>query len=415
MAFFPHSCLYAITAAVVSVSVMAAPARAVEQLTLNEAVAQALSRNPELQAAERAIDAAWAREIQAKALPNPNLALNIDQVPIPNPGDGSYMVGISQPLLLAGQREARQEVSRLETKLAEFDRDVLRQDLVARIKDTYAQVLFEIARGKQAELDAQGAETLYQAILHRYNAGAVARVEVLQAEVVRNRANRELEAAKNRVILARGPLNVLLGREATSPLAVQDLPAPQGGTLPKLPDLVVVALKTRVELRRAETAIQREVLSRRLAQAGLWTGTEASLLAGAVQGQPGFSVSLTVPIPFYRQQGEIAEAEANRARTEAERDALRNAITQQVDQAYREAHIAATQANSFAKNHLPQAERLARNAQARFEAGEGSRLEVIEARRALSETQTEFQQSVLAYRQALHRLERAVGKELNAG
>jgi len=415
MAYFQSSCLYAITAAVVSVSVLAAPARAIEQLTLNEAVAQALARNPELQAAERAIDAARAREIQANALPNPNLALNIDQVPIPNPGDGSYMVGISQPLLLAGQREARQEVSRLETQLAEFDRDVLRQDLVSRIKDAYAQVLFEIARETQAGLDAQGMETLYQAILERYKAGAVARVEALQAEVERNRANRELEAAKNRVILARGPLNVLLGREATSPLAVQDLPPSQGGTLPKLPALVEEALKTRVELRRAESAIQREVLSRRLAQAGLWTGTEASLLAGAVQGQPGFSVSLTVPIPFYRQQGEIAEAEANRARTEAERDALRNAITQQVDQAYREAQIAATQANSFAKIYLPQAERLARNAQERFEAGEGSRLEVIEARRALREAQTEFQQSLLAYRQALHRLERAVGKELNAG
>ena len=415
MAFFPPSCLFAITTAVVSVSVLAAPARAIEQLTLNEAVAQALARNPELQAAERAIDAARARETQAKALPNPNLALNIDQVPIPNFGDGNYMVGISQPLLLAGQREARQEVSRLETQLAELDRDVLRQDLVSRIKDTYAQVLFEIAREKQAELDAQGAETLYQAILERYKAGAVARVEVLQAEVERNRANRELETARNRVLLARGPLNVLLGRAATSPLAVQDLPAPQGGALPKLPPLVEEALKSRVELRRAESAIQREVLSRRLAQAGLWTGTEASLMAGAVQGQPGISLSLTLPIPFYRQQGEIAEAEANQARTEAERDALRNAITQQVDQAYREAEIAATQANSFTKIHLPQAERLARNAQERFEAGEGSRMEVVEARRALREAQSEFQQALLAYHQALHRLERAVGKELNAG
>lgn len=415
MASFQSSRLFAITATIVSVSIMAAPARAIEQLTLNEAVVLALARNPELQAAERAIDAARAREIQAKSLPNPNLALTIDQAPIPNPGEGSYMVGISQPLLFAGQSEARQDVSRLETQLAEFDRDVLRQNLAARVKDTYAQVLFEIARERQAELDAQGAETLYKAISERYKAGAVARIEVLQADVERNRASRALEAAKSRVLLTRGPLNVLLGRPAISPLAVKELPIPQGGTFPSLQALVEEALQTRVELRRAEAVIQREVLSRRLALAGLWTGTEAALMAGAVQGQPGFSVSLTVPIPFYRQQGEIAEAEANRTRTEAERDALRNVITQEVDQAYREAHIAVSQANSFAKVHLPQAERLVRNAQERFEAGEGSRLEVVEARRALREAQAEFQQALLAYRQALHRLDRAVGRDVNAG
>lgn len=390
------------------------PALAVEQLSLDSAVTRALARNPRLRAAERAIEAARAREIQSGALPNPNLTLSVDQVPVPNPVDGNYMAGISQPLLLAGQREARVAVAQLETQLAELDLDVLRQDLAAQTKDAYAQVLFEIARTKQAEIDAQSAETLHKAMVTRYQAGSVPRVEVLQAEVERNRALRELAAANNRLLLARGPLNVLLGRESTAPLAIRELPAPQENRMPGLPLLVASALESRVELRRAQMAIEREALSRRLAQAGIWTGTEVNGLVGAVQGMPGFSVSLTVPVPFYRQQGEIAEAEANRARAEAERDALRNDITQQVDQAYREASVAAQEAQAFVTSYLPQAQRLVTNAQARFDEGEGTRLEITEARRSLSETQLEFQQALLRYRQALHRLERAVGTPLIA-
>jgi cobalt-zinc-cadmium efflux system outer membrane protein len=395
--------------ALFTTGVATAPAQAVAQISLSDAVSRTLARNPRLQAAERAIEAARARETQAGAAPNPNFTVSVDQVPIPDPRDGNYMVGVSQPLLLGGQREARVEVARLDTQLAELDRDILRQDLTAQTKDAYAQVLFEIARTQQAQVDAQAADVLYKAMVSRYEAGAIPRVEVLQAEVERNRASREFEAAKNRLLLSRGPLNVLLGREATAELAVSDLPTPEGDRIPGLPLMVTTAIERRVELKRAELLIERETLSRRLAQSGVWTGTEVNGLVGAVQGMPGFSASVTLPIPFYRQQGEVAEAEANRARAEAERDALRNEIAQQVDQAYREASVAAKEANAFGTLYLPQAQRLVRNADDRFREGEGTRLEVTEAWRSLRETQLELQQALLRYRQALHRLERAVG------
>jgi outer membrane protein TolC len=175
---------------------------------------------------------------------------------------------------------------------------------------------------------------------------------------------------------------------------------------------VEAAVASRVELRQATAAIEREALQRQLARTAIWTGTELSAATGLVAGQPAFSTSVTFPLPLYRQQGEIAEAEANRARAEAKRQALAQAIALEVHQAFNQAENAAKQVAIFTRTYVPQAQRLLENAQVRFKAGEGSALEVAEARRAVRETKVELFRAVLEHEQALIRLERALGHDL---
>lgn len=401
----------AIATLLIALSLPLAPAWAQDRINMHAAVEQALAANPQVRTADRQIDAARAREVQAGALPNPNLSLEANEIQVGSPTNGSYMAGIHQPLLLGGQKSARVEAARLDVQLAEFNRETVRRELAAQVKGAYIQTLYEMAGEQLAQANAESAATMLKAVQARYKAGEVPQVEVLQAEVENSRAQRDVEVARSRVLQARAQLNVLMGRAAQAPIAVQDLPAPTT-SLPDLTSLVRQALESRVELKQAEASIQRETLQRRVAQTGLWTGTEVSLALGTSDGLPAISGSLAVPIPIYRQQGEVAEAEANRQRAEAERDALRNEITLNVEQAYREAFIAAKQAILFANTYLPQADRLLDNAQRRFQAGEGSGLEVIEARRAVRETRTEYQRALLDYRRAIASLERAIGQDL---
>lgn len=401
----------ALTLFAVAWTVSAGPGLAAESLTLDEAVDTALRVNPQLKAADRQIEAARARETQASALPNPNLTLIVDQVPIPDPIDGNYMAGITQPLLLGGQREARTNLARIEIQIAELDREVLRQVLAAKVKNAYADVLHDLAGISLAQVGYDRAAATLRRVQAQYKAGEVARVEVLRAEVEAGQQIREMGIARNRAQQAKAQLNVLLGRAADTALAVQDLTAPRT-EFPALADVTRDALEKRVELRRAGLSIEREALQRQLAQSGQWTGTEVMGAIGMVGGRPGFSATLTIPMPFYRQQGEIAEAEANKARAEAERDALRNDITLEVEAAYRDGAIATNQVNMFIRSYLPQAQRFVANAEERLKAGEGTGVEVTDARRALIETQTEYQRALLAYRQALTRLERAIGRDV---
>ena len=192
--------------------------------------------------------------------------------------------------------------------------------------------------------------------------------------------------------------------------AEPQLAAPAIGTPPDLAALTKRALAARQELKLAGLAVERESALRRQAQAGVWTGTEVAVQGGLVSGQPGFSSSLAVPVPIYRQQGEVAEAEANRARAEAEREALAREIALELRVAATDWQVARRQAEAFEQTYLPQAQRLVANAQRRFDAGEGSAAEVLEARRAGLEAAIAHQEALLALRQAQARLERAVGE-----
>lgn len=381
-------------------------------LTLREAIEQAIAQNPELKAAESRVQATRARETQASAWPNPNLTLSVDEAPFADPLNGSLMAGVSQPLMLGTQRSALLETAALERAIAELERDALRLERVSEVKQAYARLLFAQESLRHAAQDAEAAGVLLKAMQTRFKAGEIARVEVLRAEVERDKSLRVVSSAEGRLRQEKGRLNVLMGRTAQEAIAIQPLALPDAGNLPALPALVAQSLESRAELQRAELAIRREAAQRRLAQSAMWTGTEVSVAAGLVEGQPGFTTSLTVPIPFYRQQGEIKEAEANRLRAEAERQALRHRITLEVEEAYQEALDATQQIALFRKRYLPQSERLVDNAQRRFQAGEGSGLEVIEALHAQRETRAEYQQALLEYRQAVASLERATGRDL---
>lgn len=390
---------------------VAFPATAAQALTLREAVATGLERHPEVQAARYAVAAAQARETRAAAWPNPNVSLFIDQVPLGSPMNGNYLAGVSQPMMPGGLREAQREVARAERELAELDVTVVSRELATRIKVAYVRYLYEQEEVRLARLNADFTRTVLEAAKARYKAGEFAQVEVLRTEVELGRAQRAVAEAESQLMQARGRLNVLLGHAAQADLAAEALPAPRQQALPGLTTLVAQSFASRAEFRRAELAVQRETRQRQVAQASLWTGTEVAGAIGAVSGQPGFSATLTVPIPLYRQQGEVAEARANELRAQAQRDSLRNEVTLEVEEAYRKATIAAQQANLFTTSYIPQAERLAENARMRFGEGEGSGQELFQALRALGEARTEHLQAVLEYRMALAWLEGAVGAE----
>jgi cobalt-zinc-cadmium efflux system outer membrane protein len=395
-----------------SLCLIAPMAWAQGRMSLLEAIDKALTQNPRLQAAQHQIAAARARETQAEALPNPNVTLMVDQAPFPNPLNGNYMAGVSQPLLLGGQQQARTAVAALDTRLAELDYGILRQDTAAKVRDAYARLMLAQESQRQAHLGAEGARALLQATEARYKAGEVARVEVLQAQVEFSRSQRDVTTAANRLVHAKGLLNLLLGQAAHAPIELAESGHLERLPLAPLEVLVQRSLSARLEIQRAQVAIQREALQLQVVRSSLWTGSEVSAAGGAVSGQPGFSATVTVPIPVNRHQGEIAEAEADRRRAEAERLALQNEITLEVQEAYGAATSALQLIDLFQKTYQPQAEKLADNARRRFQAGEGSGFEVMEAQRSLRETQTAHQQALLEHRQAIARLERAVGSAL---
>jgi outer membrane protein TolC len=243
-------------------------------------------------------------------------------------------------------------------------------------------------------------------------AGEFAPIERLQAEVEVGRAERAVARMEGLVQDATGRLAVLVGRSPTEPIHVGEVPAPSSGAWPLAGTLVRAALEGRVELKQAQLAIQREGVQRQLAEAGVWDGTEASLAAGTFSGLPGFTATVTWPIPVYRQKGAIAEAEANRLRAEAELAALRIEVELETRAVIREAEGAREAFTLHRTRLVPRAAEWLDQARRRYRAAEGSGLEVIAARRSLAEVQSAAEQALFELREAIARLEALSGVAL---
>ena len=381
-------------------------------LTAAEAVRMGIEASPAIRAAARALDAARARELQAAALPNPNLTFAGEELPLGNLPAGNYSVGVSQPLLLGGIRAARIQVAESDRIGAELDLAEQKREVAFSVRTALATVHFEAEGHVLAVNQHAGAVAVLAAARKRFKAGDVAALDIILAETEIGRAEAAVALAQDKRTGALARFNALLGRISDTPCAL----APSGSdlmtTLPPPRDLVARGQRARLDLRRLEAAIRRDDAQRRLAEAGVWTGSQVSVSGGVAAGSPAVSLSLTLPIPFYRQQGEILEAEAQKLRTEANRDVASREVAGQIEQAHREVLQARRQIELLRDSVVPMARRQADNALRRFEAGEGTGSEVQESGRSYREAEFELRKARLDHQRAFAALERAVGEEL---
>jgi len=104
-------------------------------LALQDALALALMRNPELAVFSWETRASEARALQAKKVPNPELDVRVYRLGIPRgsiePDDKRTRVVLSQVLELGAKRKRRFNLARTEHSLAEWDYEAKRMEVAA--------------------------------------------------------------------------------------------------------------------------------------------------------------------------------------------------------------------------------------------------------------------------------------------
>lgn len=141
-------------AAAAIAAVLAAPAWA-QTAPPYEALVQRLDDTPAALEAEALSDAAQARVRQARALPNPEISAEVENVngggPYRGFGAAETTYSISQPLELFGQRGSRINAARAEAGAAGLRRDQARFDAAARLALAYAEAEAAARRAEIAE------------------------------------------------------------------------------------------------------------------------------------------------------------------------------------------------------------------------------------------------------------------------
>ena len=184
-------------------------------VTLRDAMAIALARNPELGVFPYELRAADARVLQAGLRPNPQLDIEVEEFGGRRERDGfdaaETTVQIGQPIELGGKRVKRTHVASLDKELVQWDYKAARLDVMREVTRAFAAVLAAQERLALAERLLELSRQAQSAVAQRVKAGKDSPVEELRADIVLSESRIERRKAQNALTTARHSLAAAWG------------------------------------------------------------------------------------------------------------------------------------------------------------------------------------------------------------
>ncbi len=387
-----------------------------EEWTLERCISEALRRNPLILSALEEHRASLARINQAKALPQPFLEFDSDLQPTFlnfKASEESYL-GLSQALEFPGKRALKGKIAFQESNELKVEIDLLKLDLVFRVKQAFYGLLLAQEKLRLAEQDLTLSKEFLKKAELRYESGDVGRVEPLRARVETAKAENAVKVALNEVELGKTSLNFLLARKKYEPLSIK-------GELRRAPltlereELRKIALAFRPEIKMIDHSLRKQELIKDLGYLSYLPDFQITISRHRLEGIPptwDFRLSLPLPLFFWQpKRGEIAEALANIESLKKEKEHMENSILLEVEEAYTKAMSAIHQIELFENEILRQAEEVYNIFFFSYQEGEIGGIELIEARRTLIEARKTYLDALYNYSISLANLEKSLGFE----
>lgn len=394
-------------------------------LALGEAIRQAISQHPLIEAARARVSAARGMRASAGALPNPVFTYSVENVAFPgrtplNGIDRETQAFATLPLEPLFQRWARIRGSSANLSAASADLVRARQ-LVAL---DAAQAFFRVAAA-QVAVDASEDVRARLADLVAFNRARVAEGVVAEADLIRTQVELDrvgTEVTLNRVELvrARAALAAYLGlgssRDGAGGSAVDSLrvtadPAAVGDSaLRPLAELIgearsrrpdVIAARARVAALRSDVTVQRALVVR---QVGATLGSKRTA------GITSMIVGISLPVPLFDQnRGEIERAEGERLAAEQELAWTERIAAAEVGAAYQAVRLLGAENSRLGSAAIARAEESVRIAVAAYQEGAVSLLQLLDATRTLADSRIAYRRVQFSRQESLLELDAAAG------
>jgi cobalt-zinc-cadmium efflux system outer membrane protein len=389
------------------------------ELTLRQALALSLLHNPGLAAFSLEVRAREAQALQAGLRPNPELAVEMENFA----GSGEFSgfdaaestVSLSQLVELGGKRDKRRTAAAFEAKLAGWDYEAKRLDVLTDTAKAFVEVLASQERLAQATELAALAERFFQTVRARVEAGKVSPVEQSRAQVAVASARLEAGRAERNLAAARKSLAALWGEgEPAFSLAAGALadlaPAPSlerlAAQIEQNPDLARWATET--EQRRAGLE-----LARATALPDLTVGL--GLRNDQASDDYALVAGISIPLPvFDRNQGGVAAARAALSKARQEQRSVRSQALAALAASGRDLVSAHAEGLTLKEQILPAAASAFEAATLGYQAGKFGFLEVLDAQRTLFEVRGQYLEALTNYHQARAEVERLLGVPLDS-
>ena len=354
--------------------------RADDSLSLEAAVERALELAPQVGASSANLEAMQALTVSAGRLPDPELVVGVDNLPVDGPDAYSttrdFMtmrkVGVMQEFPAAPKRRLQRQLAGAEADVAEAELlesrlAIAREVAQAWIRRSTAEASLNDLRALQPEVELQAA-----AARAAVSAGRSSTSEALAAEAAVAQLQSRLLRMQSEARQASFELARWIDTDANRPLA----PMPPLDELPTAPAALLETVHEHGSLLTFQSQIEAARVAVDLAKAQRRPDWSAEL-AFAKRG-PDFSdmVSLEfrIGLPLFtknRQDPQISAKHAELRRIEAEREAELRMHTAEIHQMLTEWEQLGAQVEQYERELLPLARERSRAALASYRAGRG--------------------------------------------
>lgn len=393
---------------------------AARELTIDQAVAQALAGNPDLAASTLDVDRAQGRMLQAGLPRNPSLEIGARaDLLFGNEGERSVTLGLTQAI----PRKDRLHKAREAASLTVEQRRALvldaRRQLVGEVQTLFVRILnFDRQADARQRLLSAG-EKLAELIERRYQKGEVPQTDIAPIKIENARLAQEqqlLLAEKNAAELR---LKQLMGVAAGEVMIVtgnpDELVARWNAAL-----LSNVAVESRPDYQAALVGVDQTAAEVKVAKAEAYDDVTVGVSYEGdrsvfnapigVKRDNFLGASVSIPLPVRnKNQGRIIEQQAAHRQSEAELVAVRHRISSEVAQA----RVAITQLAPvlarYREELIPLAEQHFQAMQRAYERGEQSIAPVFQAQQQRFSLELDHLGHLARYAELLIALETAAG------
>ncbi len=382
---------------------------------LDDLVKEALEKNPEILASKGMWEMAKAKVPQAKALPDPTLQFELQNIGLTGFTVGKMdmsMAGISlaQTIPYPGKRGLRQRVVGREADGAGAMVEVTRLSVVSRLKAAYYDLVFIHKSLDVVDRTRQILQAFEQTAQARYSVGEGIQQDVLKAQVELSMLTRRTITLEQMREGTRAMINSLLDRSPDATLG-----RPEGFASPRAlppPDSLVQAAMTHnpelraqqrtVEAGEAQVALMKREYKPDFAVSGGWRSR------GGLEDL--YQVMVEVELPWQRERRKygVEEALASTDAAQRNRRATEEMVLAKVRNLSTKAWKSAQMAELYQSAIHPQTTFALASSTSAYRVGKVDFLAVLDSVRVLLDNELMAQEQLMDYHKEVARLEEVV-------
>lgn len=387
-------------------------------ITLDEAEQIALHANLEIRVAAQKVAMAESRVLGAGALDDPSVMYRGWQVPLAEPWDynaamNMFMVGQIFPG--PGKRALRSQVAADAISVPQADLEAKEREISAAVRKAFYDLLRTADELRVHDEQVGIARQAFQAARIKYSVGKVPQQDVLKAQVALTKLIEHLVMLEQDGDLGRATLNTLLGRSPDTPLEVSGQHAIRA-QMPTLAELKQVAVQNRPELMASRATIKQAqdevVLARKQYTPDFSANVGYMLAPSGSQFRNNYMIEGSMTLPWLnrrKHESEIGEAQAAVAERQAEFDATRLAVFQQIQEALVRANSAKRLVELYQNSLRPQSEATLRSTVIAYENDRTDILNLLDSQNTTLDVDYAYFRALADFEQRMAELELAVG------